>query len=363
MGLVGGGVLDAPLNNKNLYHWTVILMKMKEVCKRTGLTERAVRFYVSEGLVAPESQNVRGRTYIEFSDDDVETLQAVAVLRNAQFTVAEIRQMQQDKNALVKIPSQAACRLTRIAQTAETSAALLSNTGGENFDDIVSLAKYLSTGRVEPFDPKPNFGKLDGVTKQERDEAFEKFIVSEEKRKMKNRRVLLMLSAVVLVVVTVFATLLATGQLKKDGTEQTASSEFIEEYPLSELGEFTDELRAYIPHPAESFSFKTVGVSGIDGSVVTVYTNGEKDICLWGRKLNESEALAAADLEREEYKLSGNAESPESRLEAIIPGIEDGEYYVLWIESDTVTESDMTAVCAKGVNILTPWGEEIEILP
>ena len=54
-------------------------MKMKEVCKRTGLTERAVRFYVAEGLVAPESQNVRGRTYIAVSYTHL-TLPTMAVV-------------------------------------------------------------------------------------------------------------------------------------------------------------------------------------------------------------------------------------------------------------------------------------------
>ncbi len=336
-------------------------MKMKQVCKKTGLTERAVRFYVSEGLVAPESQNVRGRTYIEFSDADVQTLHAVAILRNAQFTVAEIKQMQQDRTALATVPTQAALRLTQSAKAAEASAAMLTNTDGKNFDDIVSLAKYLSSGRTEPFEPKPNFGKLDGVSQQERDQAFEKFIVSEEKRKMKNRRILLILTAVALVVLTVLATLLATGQLKKDKPEQNAASVFIEEYPLSELGKFTDDIRAYIPHPAEGFSFKTVGVSGIDGSIVTVYTDGEKDICLWGRKLNESESIAASEMEA--LKLTGNSSSPENRLETIIPGMQDGEFYVLWIESDIVSEAKLTAICVNGIGILTPWSEEIEILP
>lgn len=336
-------------------------MKMKQVCKMTGLTERAIRFYVGEGLVSPESQNVRGRTYIEFSDADVKTLQAVAVLRNAQFTVAEIGQMQRDKNALAEIPGQVALRLVQSAKDAEAAAEILAGTEGKDFDDIVSLSQYLASGRTGSFEPKPNFGKLDGVSQQERDEAFERFISQEEKRNMKKQRMLMVVSAAALVVIAVFATLFATGHFKKDEAELTESSVFIEEYPLSELGTFTDKIKAYIPHPAEGFSFKTVGVSGIDGSVVTVYTDGENDISLWGRKLNESEAVAAAEMEA--YRLKGNSASPENRLESIIPGAENGEYYVLWIESDTMSETKMAEICANGVNVLTPWDEEIEILP
>ena len=51
-------------------------MKMKEVCTACGLTERAVRFYVQEGLAAPDAQRRGGRTWLDFSPADVERLKA-----------------------------------------------------------------------------------------------------------------------------------------------------------------------------------------------------------------------------------------------------------------------------------------------
>ena len=71
-------------------------MKMKEVCAATGLTERAVRFYVQEQLVSPQSQRRGGRTWLDFSEADVERLRAIATLRKAGFTVDEIRSMGRD---------------------------------------------------------------------------------------------------------------------------------------------------------------------------------------------------------------------------------------------------------------------------
>ena len=71
-------------------------MKMKEVCARTGLTERAVRFYVQEGLVSPASQRRGGRTWLDFDEADVARLKAVAALRKAGFTLEEIRGMGTD---------------------------------------------------------------------------------------------------------------------------------------------------------------------------------------------------------------------------------------------------------------------------
>ena len=68
-------------------------MKMKEVCAQTGLTERAVRFYVQEKLVVPLAQRRGGRTWLDFSPADVDRLKAISTLRKAGFTLEEIRSM------------------------------------------------------------------------------------------------------------------------------------------------------------------------------------------------------------------------------------------------------------------------------
>ena len=76
-------------------------MKMKEVCAQTGLTERAVRFYVQEKLVVPLAQRRGGRTWLDFSPNHVDRLKAISTLRKAGFTLEEIRSMIEDfqKNA------------------------------------------------------------------------------------------------------------------------------------------------------------------------------------------------------------------------------------------------------------------------
>lgn len=67
---------------------------MKEVCERTGLTDRAVRLYIDCGLVNPKFENsYTGRKAIYFDEADVEILQTVAVLRKACFSIADIKKM------------------------------------------------------------------------------------------------------------------------------------------------------------------------------------------------------------------------------------------------------------------------------
>ena len=62
-------------------------MKMKEICERSGLTERAVRLYCERGLVHPEKYSERGREYLVFSDHNLRELAIISELRRADFSL------------------------------------------------------------------------------------------------------------------------------------------------------------------------------------------------------------------------------------------------------------------------------------
>lgn len=67
-------------------------MKMKEVISLTGLTDRAVRLYISSGLISPnDEESYSGRSNIDFSEADVELLKKIALLRKAGFSIAQIK--------------------------------------------------------------------------------------------------------------------------------------------------------------------------------------------------------------------------------------------------------------------------------
>ncbi len=66
-------------------------MRMKDVLARTGLTDRAVRLYIENGLLSPRQEsNYAGRKSIEFSEEDVETLEVIATLRKSGFSLSPI---------------------------------------------------------------------------------------------------------------------------------------------------------------------------------------------------------------------------------------------------------------------------------
>ncbi len=66
-------------------------MKMKEVCEKTGLTDRTVRYYIDADLIHPDyTENYLGRKTFRFSDVDVAQLKDIATLRAFEFSIDQI---------------------------------------------------------------------------------------------------------------------------------------------------------------------------------------------------------------------------------------------------------------------------------
>lgn len=67
-------------------------MKIKEVIEKTGLTDRAIRLYIENGLVTPENQkSYTGRNNYHFTQEDIDCLEQIAILRKADFSLEQIK--------------------------------------------------------------------------------------------------------------------------------------------------------------------------------------------------------------------------------------------------------------------------------
>ena len=67
-------------------------MKIKEVIERTGLTDRAIRLYIDNGLLNPRiEESYSGRKSINFTEEDIERLNNIAMLRKAGFSISDIK--------------------------------------------------------------------------------------------------------------------------------------------------------------------------------------------------------------------------------------------------------------------------------
>ena len=105
-------------------------MKIKQVCEQTGLTDRAIRYYIEEGLVAPAyTENYMGRRAYDFTEEDVAALTHVATLRKFGFTVEEIRTVQHTPSQSQRVLAQVRERKQAAAGEEQETLALLERLG------------------------------------------------------------------------------------------------------------------------------------------------------------------------------------------------------------------------------------------
>lgn len=68
------------------------MLKINEVETCVGITKKNIRFYESEGLLAPRRNSENG--YRDYSESDIEELKRIKLLRKLGFPLEEIRKMQ-----------------------------------------------------------------------------------------------------------------------------------------------------------------------------------------------------------------------------------------------------------------------------
>ena len=100
-------------------------LRIKEVCKKTGLTDKAVRLYINNELIYPDFQEgYNGRKNYNFSEDDVSLLKKIALLRRYNFSIQTIKEMLDDNNC---IPEVLENHLFNTKQTLAESSMVLTN--------------------------------------------------------------------------------------------------------------------------------------------------------------------------------------------------------------------------------------------
>ena len=120
-------------------------MKIKEVIAKTDLTDRAIRLYIENGLVHPRfTETYNGRKNIDFTEDDLKTLQNIATLRKADFSIAEIKSItegsQNCKSVLEEFIKSKSDKIENDTKIVEALSPLL----GEEETDINSICERLN---------------------------------------------------------------------------------------------------------------------------------------------------------------------------------------------------------------------------
>lgn len=140
-------------------------MKIKEVSEKTGLTKKTIRFYESEGLVAPEKVWKNGREYRDYSEADIQQLERIAALRRARFSVEEIRHIQSVPGDIPEVFDTYRRRLQQDQQDLTAILAIVNNISSNALTDEDTLIEKMSPATnglpLPAVDLDPHFRYLD----------------------------------------------------------------------------------------------------------------------------------------------------------------------------------------------------------
>ncbi len=139
-------------------------MKIKEVCELTGLTDRAIRFYIESGLIDPQkSENYMGRRSFAFNESDIKRLNTIATLRKSGFSIDEIQNLL-TSNDILSIIEQRIILLSAENEENKNILLTLEKARSEKDISLKRLEEILNTpiikGEIPRPDSEPPFPKL-----------------------------------------------------------------------------------------------------------------------------------------------------------------------------------------------------------
>ena len=331
-------------------------MKMREVCLRTGLTERTVRFYVEQGLLSPAREPRNGRTYLTFSEADVALLDDLATLRRAAFSLGEIAALQTDLSALPGMLAGRTAALREESQQALGFAAALERLDPAAIADLHALAAAL---RQSPVDAAPRFGRFDPETPRQRDAAYAAFLTHAARRERHRTRLALLAAALALVLASSLTTLAVTGALphRRPAAAEPASR-LAQRYSAAQLAALEGSFRAWL----DGASLTEAGIDAVTGRLTANYSFGSCVLTVECEPLAEMACALVDDQSLPLLTLLTHPETPEARIELIVPGGAEHRYFAIYLSSDALTEDEILTRYGR-LELRRPWGGGYTVTP
>lgn len=119
-------------------------MRINEAAERAGVTPKNIRFYEQEKLLVAARE--QGNRYRSYTEEDVETLKKIRLLRMVDLPLAEIRSVIQEEQSLQNCLQRHQLQLEEYRKTLESAQNLCKalQDGGERMETL-SVEKYLHT--------------------------------------------------------------------------------------------------------------------------------------------------------------------------------------------------------------------------
>lgn len=147
-------------------------MTIKEAVKRTGLTEKTIRYYEAQGLIHPATREINGRRFRDYQEKEIEELIHIASLRKLRFTIEEIKQMKTNPSGIQVICREHRLRIERELEELQNIKQIVSDIRiGEDssMDEIYcNVEKYMSGITLPREDREPDFSRMDAIEKRQK---------------------------------------------------------------------------------------------------------------------------------------------------------------------------------------------------
>lgn len=187
-------------------------MRIKEVSKVTGLTEKTIRFYEEKQLIHPEQKMINGRVFRSYTEHDIEQLNLVAGLRKLDFSISDIIAMRDEPE---RIPEILKSYREKAAADLEFKTEVLERLNQINSNSVLSIKdlgeylKEIAEDRPLPAaDVELQFYRIDGLTREEMDRevhGYHERLSMEQKRKIRRQKTGIAVLYITSVVLTLIA--------------------------------------------------------------------------------------------------------------------------------------------------------------
>lgn len=132
-------------------------MKMKEFSAKVNIPETTIRYYISNGIFIPEryTENYMGRKNYDFTENDVEQLKRIALLRKYDFSMKDIKDLSEGKTAVAEILQSKITAFEKKVESEKESLTVLQSALQNHPTDSDSLCELLNNPIIEQ-SPIPN---------------------------------------------------------------------------------------------------------------------------------------------------------------------------------------------------------------
>ncbi len=158
-------------------------MKIKEAAARTDLSEKAIRFYESKKLITPQIRELNGRSFREYTEENIRDLLRIAALRRAYFSIGQISEMLADESRCSAVFDAYRREQTALYREMTPLMARLESVDTAEITSLDTLVCALDgADEAAPAPPEFHFVKHDDLPDEEKAEMYRAFLRHQRRR-------------------------------------------------------------------------------------------------------------------------------------------------------------------------------------